>query len=166
VDKEPNAWQVAKDVKTKSGVGILPTVTTGKGKEDKKKKDDGKPTVTPWKYVGGEVVTRERTIVDPQTKAKTNQKQWLRWIHEATVAEVAETADGMTVITYETALPDGDKGTSAVGTFKMPLSWHLDDGPEDTYNRSFVGFVPEGQVPMEHLKTMLDWNRILRKKVA
>ncbi|MBI5952133.1 MAG: hypothetical protein HY865_10775 [Chloroflexi bacterium] len=159
VDKEPNDWQIAKDVKTKSGVGILPTV-------DKKKKADPKSPTTPWTYAAGEVVTRSRTLVDPQTKVKTQQKQWLRWIHEATVAEVAETADGMTVITYETALPDGDKGTSAVGTFKMPLSWHLDDGPEDTYNRSFVGFVPEGQVPMEHLKTMLDWNRILRKKVV
>jgi hypothetical protein len=48
----------------------------------------------------------------------------------------------------------------------MPLEWHLSDGPEDTYNRSFVGYVPEGKVPMEHLKTMLDWNRILRKTVA
>jgi hypothetical protein len=159
VDKEPNAWQVAKDVKTKSGVGILPTV-------DKKKKVDPKSPTTPWTYAAGEVVTRSRTLVDPQTKAKTQQKQWLRWIHEATVAEVAETADGMTVITYETALPDGDKGTSAVGVFKMPLEWHLSDGPEDTYNRAFVGYVPEGQVPMDHLKTMLDWNRILRKKVA
>jgi hypothetical protein len=164
VDKEPNAWQVAKDVKTKSGVGILPTATVGKIKDDRKK-DTGKPTIMPWKYVGGEVVTRERTIIDPQTKAKTNQKQWLRWIHEATVAEVAETADGTMVITYETALPDDDKGTSSVGTFMMPLAWHLSDGTEDAYNRSFVGFVPEGQAPVEHLKTMLDWNRILRKKV-
>jgi hypothetical protein len=160
VDKEPNAWQIAKDVKTKSGVGILPTITVDK------KKADPKAAVSSWKYIGGDVVTRERTMIDPQTKAKTNQKQWLRWIHEATVAEVAETVDGMTVITYETALPDGDKGASAVGVFKMPLSWHLDDGPEDTYNRSFVGYVPEGQVPMEHLKTMLDWNKILRKKVV
>jgi hypothetical protein len=47
----------------------------------------------------------------------------------------------------------------------MPLSWHLSDGTEDAYNRSFVGYVPEGQVPMEHLKTMLDWNKILLKKV-
>jgi hypothetical protein len=164
VDKEPNDWQIAKDVKTKSGVGILPTPSVGKIKDDKR--NDGKPTVTPWKYTAGEVVTRERSFTDPQTKAKTNQKQWLRWIHEATVAEVAETADGMTVITYETSLPEGDKGVSAVGTFKMPLSWHLDDGTEDTYNRSFTGFVPEGQVPMEHLKTMLDWNRILRKNIS
>ncbi len=161
VDKEPNDWQIAKEVKTKSGVGLLPNMEKRKGD-----KPDPKATTTPWEYQKGETVTRSRTLINPETKAKTQQRQWLRWIHEATVAEVAETADGMTVITYETALPDDDKGTSAVGTFKMPLSWHLDDGPEDTYNRSFVGFVPEGQVPAEHLKTMMDWNRILRKKVS
>ena len=132
-----------------------------------KEKGEAKSTTTPWTYHAERYGhTRRAQFTDPQTKVTVQQKQWLRWIHEATVAEVAETADGMTVITYETALPDGDKGTSAVGIFKMPLSWHLDDGPEDTYNRSFVGYVPEGQVPMEHLKTMLDWNRILRKKVV
>jgi hypothetical protein len=167
VDKEPNDWQVAKEVKTKSGVGILPTVTGNKNKDGKRKKEESSPTVTPWEYQKGETVTRTRTIIHPDTKVKTQQRQWLRWIHEATVAEVAETADGMMVITYETSLPEGDKGVSSVGTFKMPLQWHLSDGTdEDTYNRSFVGFVPEGQVPMEHLKTMLDWNRILRKKVV
>ncbi len=160
VDKEPNAWQVAKAVKTKSGVGLLPNIPVTR------KKVDPKSATTPWAYQQGDTVTRTRTFENPQTKVKVQQKQWLRWIHEATVAEVAETADGMTVITYETALPDGDKGTSAVGIFKMPLEWHLSDGPEDTYNRSFVGFVPEGQVPMEHLKTMLDWNKIFRKNVV
>jgi hypothetical protein len=35
------------------------------------------------------------------------------------VAEVAETADGMTVITYEIALPDGDKATSAVKSMSV-----------------------------------------------
>jgi hypothetical protein len=160
VDKQPNDWQIAKAVKTKSGVGLLPNVTV------EKKKADPKSGTTPWAYQAGDTVTRMRTVENTETKVKVQQKQWLRWIHEATVAEVAETADGMTVITYETALPDGDKGTSAVGIFKMPLEWHLSDGPEDTYNRSFVGFVPEGQVPMEHLKTMLDWNKILRKTVA
>ena len=166
VDKEPNAWQIAKDVKTKSGVGILPNFPPANIGEGKKKKGDNKPAAAPWKYTSGEVVTRERTLTDPQTGTVTRQKQWLRWIHEATVAEVAETADGTMVITFETALPDDDKGTSAVGTFMMPLEWHLSDGAEDSYNRSFVGFVPEGEVPMEHLKTMLDWNRILRKKVS
>jgi len=76
------------------------------------------------------------------------------------VAEVAETADGMMVLTFETSLPGGDNATSAVGMHKMPLSWHLSDGTEDQYNRSFVGYIPEGQVPVEHLRTMLDWNKI------
>ncbi|MDO9301713.1 MAG: hypothetical protein Q7T89_10030 [Anaerolineales bacterium] len=160
VDKEPNAWQIAKAVKTKSGVGLLPNVSA------EKKKADPKSGTTPWAYQQGDSATRSRTVENPETKVKVQQKQWLRWIHEATVAEIAETADGMTVITYETALPDGDKGVSAIGVFKMPLEWHLSDGPEDTYNRAFVGYVPEGQAPLEHLKTMLDWNKILRKKVV
>jgi hypothetical protein len=93
--------------------------------------------------------------------------QWLRWIHEATVVEVAETAEGTVVITYETALPDDYKGTSSIGIFKKPLGYFLSDfmsdGNEDTYNRSFVGFVPEGQLPIDDIKKMLDWNKILRK---
>lgn len=157
VDKEPNDWQIAKSVKTKSGMDLLPASFPVD------KNLDAKSGNTPWAYRRGDTVTRSRTLVNPETKAKVTQQQWLRWIHEATVAEVGETADGTMVITYETALPDDDKGVSAVGTFRMPLSWHLSDGTEDTYNRSFVGYVPEGKVPMEHLKTMLDWNRILRK---
>ena len=160
VDMEPDAWQVAKAVKTKAGAGLLPASFLTS------KKVDPKSTTTPWVYQQGDVLTRTRTIETPETKVTTQQKQWLRWIHEATVAEVVETADGMTVITYETALPDSDNSTAALGIFKMPLEWHLSDGPEDTYNRSFVGFIPEGQVPTEHMKTMLDWNRILLKKVV
>jgi hypothetical protein len=157
VDKEPNDWQIAKSVKTKSGVDLLPESFSSN------KKADPKAPISPWAYKKGEVVTRSRTVTDPTTKSKTQQQQWLRWIHEATVAEVADTAEGMTLLTYETALPDDDKGTSSIGMFKKPLQWFLDDGPEETYNRSFVGFVPEGQVPLEHLKTMMDWNKILRK---
>jgi hypothetical protein len=83
------------------------------------------------------------------------------------VIEVAETAEGTMVITYETALPDDYKGTSSIGTFKMPLRYFLADfmveGNEDTYNRSFVGYVPEGDVPVDHIQKMLDWDRIFRK---
>jgi hypothetical protein len=153
VDKEPNAWQIAKAVNTKSGAGLLPDSFPA----------DKKSVNAPWTYRKGETVTRMRTLVNPDTKLKTQQQQWLRWIHEATVAELAETADGMILLTYETALPDDDQGTSSIGMFKKPLYWFLDDGTEDNYNRSFVGFVPEGQVPLEHLKTMMDWNKILRK---
>ncbi|MCS6993100.1 MAG: hypothetical protein NZP74_04645 [Anaerolineales bacterium] len=38
-------------------------------------------------------------------------------------------------------------------------------GTEENYNASFVGFVSEGNVPYEHLREMLDWNKILRRPV-
>jgi hypothetical protein len=147
----PTQWQVAKWIETKQKVGLLPA--------EFKKKNAGK---NEWAYKFGETTTRFRTI-ELASKQSLVESQWLRWIHEATVAEVAETADGMMVLTYETALPGGNSAVSAVGMFKMPLHWHLSDGTEDQYNRSFVGYVPEGQVPVEHLKTMLDWDKILKK---
>jgi len=162
VDKKPDAWQIAKPVETKNKVGLLPNTFAGK--------KSGKGNS--WTYKTGEVTTRERILVtedkdDKKQKTKEKQFQWLRWIHEATVAEVAETAEGTMVITYETALPDDDRGTSAIGTFKMPLRYFLSDymvdDNEDTYNRSFVGYVPEGKLPMDDIKKMLDWNKILRK---
>lgn len=159
VDKEPNQWQIAKGVKTKDEVGLLPGAFPPGPKLDPKSKTTG------WTYQKGETVTRFRMIENPQTKVASRQSQWLRWIHEATVAEVGETSEGMMVITFETALPGGDKSTSCLGIHKMPLWWHLSDGTEEAYNRAFVGFVPEGQVPMEHLKTMLDWSKVLRKKI-
>ena len=163
VDKMPNPWQVAKPVETKDKVGLLPDIFLHK-------KDGGGKDDSTWKYKMGEVTTRERVLInqDDMSKKKgrkTRQQQFLRWIHEATVIEVAETAEGTVVITYETALPDDYKGTSSIGTFKKPLGYFLADfmveGNEDTYNRSFVGYVPEGQVPMEHVQKMLDWEKIL-----
>jgi len=148
----PSEWQIAKWIKTKQKVGLLPAEL----KTKKKAKDSG------WVYKIGEVTTRSRTTIGPD-KQKVVEEQWLRWIHEATVAEVAETADGMMVLTFETALPGDDNATSAVGMNKTPLSWHLSDGTEDQYNRSFVGYIPEGQVPVEQLRPMLDWNKIFRK---
>ena len=162
VDKQPDAWQIAKPVETKDKVGLLPNTFAGK--------KSGKGNS--WTYKPGEVTTRERVLVtedkeDKKKKTTEKQFQWLRWIHEATVAEVAETAEGTMVITYETALPDDDKGISAIGTFKMPLRYFLSDymvdDNEDTYNRSFVGYVPEGKLPMEDIQKMLDWKKILRK---
>ena len=143
---------------------LLPDSFTGK------KKNGGKDEPG-WTYKVGDVITRERfpIIEEEGAKKKKGPKevQWLRWIHEATVAEVAETADGTVVITYETALPDDYKGISSIGIFKKPLGYFLADymveGNEDTYNRSFVGYVPEGQLPMKDIERMLDWNRILRK---
>jgi len=166
VDSMPNPWQVAKPVETQDKVGLLPD-TFMRGKQGGGGKDD-----SIWKYKMGEVTTRERTLFvqddkDKKQGRRTRQQQFLRWIHEATVVEVAETAEGTVVITYETALPDDYKGTSSIGIFKKPLRYFLADfmveGNEDTYNRSFVGYVPEGDVPVEHLNQMLDWDKIFRK---
>jgi hypothetical protein len=159
VDREPDhASQAAKPVETKDKVGLLPKEFLGSRKPSKDKPN-------PWLYKPGEITTRTRTIVNPD-KTKTTQLQWLRWIHEATVAEVAETVDGPVVLTFETALPDGDPGLSAVGFFRLYPEYVLSDGTEDNYNRSFLGYTPEGQLPMEHLKDMLDWNKVLRKQVV
>jgi len=155
VNSEPNAWQLAHPVAARGGEGLLPPEFLSKRRQQAKG-----ATTLPWTYKQGEVTTRTRTTVDANKKSVT-QTQWLRWIHEATVAEVAETADGIYVYTFETSLPDDDRGTSCLGLFRNTLNWNLSDGTEDTYNRSFVGFTPEGQIPMIQLKTMLDWNKIL-----
>jgi len=157
VNSQPNDWQLAHPIATKAGEGLLPKEFLGKRPQSKK------DVTVPWTYKPGDVITRTRTTVDA-SKQKVTQTQWLRWIHEATVAEVAETVDGTYVYTFETSLPDDDRGTSCLGLFRNTLNWNLSDGTEDTYNRSFVGFTPEGQVPMIQLNTMLDWNKILRKR--
>lgn len=178
VDTEPNAWQVAKPVQTKDGVGLLSAELTGgkkgthdvrgddKGYDKKQNKDkDGKKDsddAPDWDYQVGETTTRTRTVTDA-AGVSTVQKQYLRWIHEATFVEIGETPDGQVVLTYETDLPDNYNGVSCIGIFRKPLAWYLTDGPEDQYNRSFVGYLPEGQVPTQHINAMLDWNKILRK---
>ncbi len=152
-NEKPDAWQAAKDIVTKQKVGLLPPEFL-----KRKPKDQGV-----WVYEFGDMITRNRTTIRPEDKYKFVERQWLRWIHEATVAEVAETVDGMMVITFETSLPTDASDTSSVGIHKMPLNWHLADGTEDNYNRSFVGYVPDGQIPFDKLEKMLDWNRILMK---
>jgi hypothetical protein len=156
VNEMPNAWRIAKPLKTaEGGYGLIPAEFLGK-----------KPTASGaaggWVYDTGDAVHRYRDLVDANKK-KTRQDQWLRWIHEATVAEVAETAEGTVVLTFETALPYEDPRLSSVGIFKHYLNNIVDNGGEENYNGSFVGYVPEGRVPMEELKDMLDWNKVLLK---
>lgn len=155
VDSEPNAWQVARPIAAKDGEGLLPKEFLG----NRPQKKDAPP---PWQYKPGNVTMRTRTIINAN-KQKVVQNQWLRWIHEATIIEVADTADGTYVYTFETSLPSDDRGTSCLGVFRNSLTWNLSDGTEDNYNRSFIGYVPENQIPAEQLKAMLDWNKILMK---
>ena len=160
VNSEPSQWQIPKPTEDSNGVGLVPGDFLGKRPKPKGGKNAPPPAV-PWDYKGGGM-TRSRTVVDADKK-KSTQTQWLRWIHEATAIEVVDTADGTYVYTFETSLPDDFRGTSCLGVFRNTLRWNLDDGAEDNYNRSFVGYAPEGQVPMENLKPLMDWNRILAK---
>lgn len=159
VNSEPSPWQVAKPIVTKDGEGLLPAEFLGKRPQPKGGKN-APATAAPWVYKPGDVTTRTRTTIAAD-KSQVIQTQWLRWIHEATVAEVAETADGTYVYTFETSLPDDDRGTSCLGLFRNTLAWNLSDGTEDTYNRSFVGYTPEGKIPTEQIAQMMDWNKII-----
>ncbi len=159
VGGEPSPWQKAKPVEDENGQGLLPAEFLGKRPTPKAGKNAPPPSV-PWTYKQGDPVTRTRTTLDAEKK-KVKQTEWLRWIHEATVLEVVDTADGTYVYTFETSLPDDFRGTSCLGVFRNTLNWNLSDGTEDAYNRSFVGFAPEGQVPLENLTPLMDWNRIL-----
>jgi hypothetical protein len=149
VHEPPNVWRVAKPLEV-GGDRLIPAKYLKGGA---------------WKYFEkGEMVTRTRQrVVDKKRTVK--DEQFLRWMHAATVARVAETADGPVVLTFETALPYDDPSVSAVGVFKHSLQNLLWDGGEEYYNGSFIAYVPEGQVPESDLKEMLDWSKILRRQV-
>jgi hypothetical protein len=155
VRKEPNEWQIAHPITTKKGgFELLPSDFLGR-------RVVNRPNETsPWAYNMSDPIKRKRTFLTAE-KARIREEEWLRWIHEATVVEMAETAEGKIVLTFETALPSDDPRLSSIGVFKHRLSSLLLDGQEDTYNRSFIGYVPEGNVPEENLKDMLDWEKIL-----
>src|ERR1041385_3721305 len=152
INELPNAWRVAHPLQTKTGEGLIPA------------KYLARTTPDDWVYTQNDFVTRTRSRTNAQRQT-VREQQWLRWIHEATVAAVAETADGTTILTFETALPYDDPRLSAVGVFKHSLDNLLFDGGEETYNGSFVGYLPEGAIPASNLEEMLDWNRILRREV-
>ncbi|MCB9112125.1 MAG: hypothetical protein H6634_12860 [Anaerolineales bacterium] len=160
VNSQPSQWQVPKPTQDSNGVGLVPAEYLGKRPQPKGGKNAA-PVPIPWEYKGGGF-TRTRTTVDADKK-KSTQTQWLRWIHEATVIEVVDIADGTYVYTFETSLPDDFRGTSCLGIFRNTLRWNLDDGTEDNYNRSFVGYVPEGEVPLDHVKPLMDWNKLILK---
>jgi len=151
VNELPNPWRVAHPLQTKNGVGLIPAKFLGK-----------RAGTGNWTYAQSDVVMRTRTRLNERQQTVRDQ-QWLRWIHEATVAEIAETADGTVILTFETALPYDDPRLSAVGVFKHDSYNLMWDGGEDTYNGSFVGYLPEGQLPASDLEEMLDWNHILLK---
>ncbi|HLO14027.1 MAG TPA: hypothetical protein VK206_04300 [Anaerolineales bacterium] len=152
VNELPNPWRVAHPLQTRNGEGLIPANYLRRA------------SAYDWAYTQSDVVMRTRIRIN-EKKQTVREQQWLRWIHEATVAAVAETVDGTTILTFETALPYDDPRLSAVGVFKHDLYNLMFDGGEETYNGSFVGYLPEGAIPVSNLEEMLDWNHILGRQV-
>jgi len=169
VDSQPNAWQIAHPLRLKSGEGLLSSqLDFAKGNPQKafKSGKKGQGSID-WVYQqdGSGYYKRFRQVPDGGNPKKHRlQGQWLRWMHEATVVEVAETADGPVVLTFETALPYEDRRRSTIGVFKHSLSGLKYDLTGRIFNATFVGYVPPGDIPYDDLKEMLDWNKVLRKE--
>jgi hypothetical protein len=152
VNSEPNAWRITRPLTLINGEGLLPREVNSSG----------------WPSGGGNgnAFTRSANVTYVDEKGRSFQKretQWLRWIHEATVVAEAETADGPTVLTFETALPYEDRRQSTIGVFKHSASNLRYLVTRDVMNGTFVGYIPEGRLPISTMKEMLDWNRVLRR---
>jgi hypothetical protein len=160
VTKQPTDWQYAISggafkrnrivyVEQQTGVVNKPK---GKVKKQDKKKGQKKSKVA---------ANKKKKMV------RKEEQQWLRWMHEATVAEVAETADGPVVLTFETALPYEDKRRSTIGVFKHTVGELKYRVSEARFNGTFVGYVAEDEanIPYADLEDMLDWNKILQREV-
>ncbi len=141
VDRQPNAWQIALPITLKNGEGLLPGGIT--------KSYTSQPT---------KAISKRKAA---SQKAPSTHGRWLRWIHEATVTAVAETVDGDVVLTFETALPYEDRRRSTIGVFKHYASDLKYSVTGTRFNGTFVGYVPEGDLPYDDMREMLDWNKIL-----
>jgi hypothetical protein len=152
VNSEPNAWRITRPLTLRNGEGLLPREVSSSG----------------WSSGSGNgnAFTRSAKVTYYDDKGKPFEKRethWLRWIHEATVVVEAETADGPTVLTFETALPYEERRQSTIGVFKHLTSNLKYLVTNTVLNGTFVGYIPEGQVPYSTLKELLDWNRVLRR---
>ncbi len=148
VNKEPNAWQITRPVVLKNGEELIPQLNDGRVRITNTGNSFLRDGVYPVKDASGAVI--EQRV-----------HQWLRWLHEATVVDVAETMDGPTVLTFETALPFEDRRQSTIGVFKHAAANLTYAVTPNSMTATFIGYAPEGDVPYTDLKEMLDWNRVL-----
>lgn len=151
MNKEPNQWQITRPFVMLNGEEIIPLVS-----------DANNSIFSTGSAYQRTVIERKRD--ENGNMFETSSLQWLRWMHEATIIETTETVDGATVLTFETALPTDDRRQSTIGVFKRFL-------PELRYNvtaslmiGTFVGYLPEAIPPIEQMRHMLDWNKILLRE--
>lgn len=152
---EPNAWQIANPL---AGADLLPasarpeTVNRSnvvKGNGDKwVYRMEGNKFVRACQPMITQTVTAATPGKPPKVKIVKGPviKEWLRWTHEATVVGVAEMADGVYVLTFE---------TGQIGINRRPLNQIL--------NRwdIFVGYIPESPDNPLNLDEMLDRRIVL-----
>ncbi|UCH58257.1 MAG: hypothetical protein JSV61_08510 [Anaerolineales bacterium] len=146
VDREPNAWQVARQI---AGVDLLGS----EGRPAKVGRWNASEQSENWSYgFQGDAMIRSARIKVPRTSGTGPKfetkflKEWLRWTHEATVVEVARLADGDYVLTFET----GQIGLNLRPLGRMLNHWDI-----------FVGYVPPGEVEPTNLDDMLEREKIL-----
>jgi hypothetical protein len=148
----PNEWRIAHPTRLSDGQDLLPPelFTSGGGGGSHYQLDSG---------------TVKRTgVVSDASGARVSQVQWLRWIHEATIVQVTETAEGTVVLTFETALPYEDKRLSTIGVFKHDPSYVTFSIGTSTLVGAVAGYAPPGEIPYKNLEPMLDWNKILLRQ--
>jgi DNA-binding CsgD family transcriptional regulator len=158
VTTQPNAWQIARPL---AAVDILPASTREKSVN---RRDVVKGRGDTWNYrMEGSTYVRTaqpfiaQAVTQPGGRTATKEvrgpeiKEWLRWTHEATIIEVAEMADGVFVLTFE---------TGQIGINLRPLSQIINQW--DVY----VGYMPPNPVTPPALESMLDLKRILLLKPA
>jgi hypothetical protein len=182
VKDRPNPWRIAHPRTLKDGEGLLPSKLLGRVPVNikialAKKLRKVKGNTSNWLYeIKGDAYRRSRIRINEIEVKKKNKKrekrklltrtlqqEWLRWMHEATVAEIAETADGPVLLTFETALPYDDPRRSTIGIFKRSLRDLRYIATGKSFNGVFVGYMPEAELPEADFKEMLDWNKILLK---
>lgn len=159
VNDSPNEWRIARAMATREGDELVDERYCGRQSESGN-----------WVYTMGQPITRWRQKRDQKGKPLgPRETQYLRWMHEATVAAVADTAEGKVVLTFETTLPYEDPSVSTVGMLKRYLKDLNHDQGEDAYNPSFVGFMPEKSLSandVQSMEEMLDWNHIFLRQVV
>ena len=148
VNKEPNMWQIARPLTLPSGEEMVPLLSDARSSI----------TTTGSSYLRRSTWQEKGPDGRPINRSETS---WLRWMHEATIVEVTETADGPTVLTFETALPNEDRRQSTIGVFKHAADWLNYNVTASAMTGTLVGYVPEAAVPYADLKELLDWNKIL-----
>ena len=162
VNGEPNPWRIAHPLMVR-GEGLLSPGLIGGGGGPSPSRPDSPGN---FNYTQDSNAIRRSGFLPDAKGQRVKVEQWLRWLHEATVAEWGETADGIVVLTFETALPYEDKRQSTIGVFRHYFDYIKHTVNKDQFIASFTGFTPTGDIPYEDLRFMLDWNKILLKNFA